>query len=395
MRSWPCCGSGTASRRRRPPPTSTSSSRRAPNGTCSSREDHPPDPHQPAGGVVDSELGAPGAPRPRPRRPAGAHPAPAPAPGRCLRRRAGLPAAHARDLPGAGHRHPGVVAGPGAPARHRGGREQGRRRLRRARLARRGRDHRGGWLPGDPAYPGPGRLRPMTTPGRSRTGVASSAIVESGRMRPLELASGTVRGMDAEPPVFPAVEPLSSTRAAFEQVVLAALQTPPCVVSFSGGRDSSAVLAVAAHVARREGLPLPVPVTLRFPDDPATQEDDWQELVLRHLGIDDRVTLSFTDELDVLGPYARETLRTLGPIWPANAHIHVAIAEQARGGCVLTGFGGDDLLTPDPLFRRVNRVLAREVRPEARDALRLAVFAGPNALRREAMRRHFRGVPPR
>ena len=44
-------------------------------------------------------------------------------------------------------------------------------------------------------------------------------------------------------------------RRALEHVVREALLRPPCGVAFSGGRDSSAVLAVAAHVARRDGLP--------------------------------------------------------------------------------------------------------------------------------------------
>ena len=57
----------------------------------------------------------------------------------------------------------------------------------------------------------------------------------------------------------------SSPRAALEAVVLRALLRPPCLVSFSGGRDSSLVLAIASDVARRHGLPLPVPATNRFP----------------------------------------------------------------------------------------------------------------------------------
>src|SRR5215212_1324990 len=51
---------------------------------------------------------------------------------------------------------------------------------------------------------------------------------------------------------------------ALEEAVLPALTQPPCLVSFSGGRDSSSVLAAATRAARREGLPAPVPVTLRI-----------------------------------------------------------------------------------------------------------------------------------
>ncbi|HZC13844.1 MAG TPA: hypothetical protein VE270_07480, partial [Thermoleophilaceae bacterium] len=70
-----------------------------------------------------------------------------------------------------------------------------------------------------------------------------------------------------------------SRRAAFEDVVRGALQRPLCVVSFSGGRDSSAVLALAMHVARCDGLPLPIPLTMRFPRYARTNEDEWRELV--------------------------------------------------------------------------------------------------------------------
>ena len=60
-------------------------------------------------------------------------------------------------------------------------------------------------------------------------------------------------------------ETAATPRAAFEAAILPGLRRSPCLVSFSGGRDSSAVLATATAVARREGLPLPVPITHRFP----------------------------------------------------------------------------------------------------------------------------------
>ena len=177
--------------------------------------------------------------------------------------------------------------------------------------------------------------------------------------------------------------------------MLRALQRPPCVVSFSGGRDSSAILAVATHVARREGLPLPIPVTLRFPGSPDAQEDSWQELVLRHLGIEDWVRLPFDDELDALGPYAQAVLDRHGLLWPANVHSHLPIAGQAPGGTVITGFGGDELLTQDPLCLRVNQVMGGKVRIQRRDVLRLAAFFGPKPVRRAGMRHRLRDVLPR
>lgn len=74
-----------------------------------------------------------------------------------------------------------------------------------------------------------------------------------------------------------------------EHAVLPAVSRPPCVVTFSGGRDSSLVLAVAANVARREGLPQPVPATINFKGIKTAEESSWQELVIRHLGLDEWV----------------------------------------------------------------------------------------------------------
>jgi asparagine synthase (glutamine-hydrolysing) len=130
---------------------------------------------------------------------------------------------------------------------------------------------------------------------------------------------------------------------ALERALLEPLQRPPCVVSFSGGRDSSAVLAVATDVARRHGLALPIPVTMRFPGEPRADESAWQELVLEHLGLTAEV-VELHDELDALGAIATATLRRIGVRWPANGYLHAPVLEVARGGSLLTGAGGDELL---------------------------------------------------
>ena len=203
----------------------------------------------------------------------------------------------------------------------------------------------------------------------------------------LEIASGEVLGTDERCPPLPAAGGRESPRAALEEVVRRALLRAPCVVSFSGGRDSSALLALAVHVARREELPLPVAVTLRFAECPDSHEDEWQDSVLTHLRVEDRVRLDFVDELDVLGPYSRRLVRAHGVRWPPNVHSHLPIAELAPGGTVITGFGGDELLTPYPLFLRMNQVLTGRVRPRPRDVLRLAALRGPGQARRAGARR--------
>ena len=112
---------------------------------------------------------------------------------------------------------------------------------------------------------------------------------------------------------------------ALESAVLRVLQRPPCAVSFSGGRDSSAVLALATHLARREGLPLPIPATNRFPAVESSNETEWQERVVTHLGLDEWVRLEHDDELDCVGSIAQETLGRHGLLWPFNAHFHVPL----------------------------------------------------------------------
>src|SRR5215471_11329425 len=138
-------------------------------------------------------------------------------------------------------------------------------------------------------------------------------------MSALEIAAGfPLPGGVSLPGLIPSeVEP----RLAFAQSMVAALSRPPCVVSFSGGRDSSLVLALAAEVARGEGLPLPIPVTVRPAGDSDREEHEWQERVVGQLGLDDWVRVEIGDELDCVGPEAQRLLIRHGILWPANVHF--------------------------------------------------------------------------
>ncbi|HEU4975495.1 MAG TPA: asparagine synthase-related protein, partial [Baekduia sp.] len=198
-------------------------------------------------------------------------------------------------------------------------------------------------------------------------------------LTPLEVAAGLVLDPRRRPRPLPRAAG-ESPRAALEAVIRPALAHGPCLVSFSGGRDSSLVLAVAAAVARREGLPLPVPVTNRFPGAPATDESRWQEQVVGHLRLGDWVRLEHGDELDVVGPVARRVLRRHGLLWPCNAHFHVPIFERAAGGTVLTGVGGDEALSGSERGRALE-VLRGRARPVPSDLRRVAYAAAPAALR--------------
>ena len=158
---------------------------------------------------------------------------------------------------------------------------------------------------------------------------------------PVELATGLVFG--GTPRALPSDVTRCGRVQPSRRPSRRAVRTGRCFVSFSGGRDSSAVLATAAAVARRESLPLPVPVTLRASEVPSSDESEWQESVIRHLGLSDWIRLEVRDELDAVGPYARRALARHGLLWPFNAHFHSPLLEQAAGGTLLTGAGGDEL----------------------------------------------------
>jgi asparagine synthase len=207
------------------------------------------------------------------------------------------------------------------------------------------------------------------------------------RIRPVEIATGIVFGT-VPGPVAPALaaEPAATALEALERECLRALTGSPCLVSFSGGVDSSLVLAAATRVARREGLPLPVPATNRFASAPDSDESDWQELVVRRLGLDDWLRFDLTDELDVVGPVATRGLRRHGLLWPFNAHFHAPLLEAAEGGALLTGIGGDELFGVSR-WDRAGRVVTAQVRPRARDLPRVALLAAPRPVRRAVLRR--------
>jgi asparagine synthase (glutamine-hydrolysing) len=181
-------------------------------------------------------------------------------------------------------------------------------------------------------------------------------------------------------PSPPLREPIHAPpRAVLEKILLEALTSPPCIVAFSGGRDSSALLAEATRVARAHGLDDPIPHTTRFMHAERTEESEWQEIVIAHLGLGEWTRSEAADELDALGPLATEVLRRYGVHWPGNIHTFKLILRPAAGGSLVTGNGGDELFGAwsggrIALLRRA-RTLPR------RDDLRpLALSLLPNSL---------------
>lgn len=202
----------------------------------------------------------------------------------------------------------------------------------------------------------------------------------------LEIAAGVVAGRAATAPGLPLDAPSATPIEELEKAILPALLRPPCFVSFSGGRDSSLILAVATSVARREGLEPPVPATNTFPDAPESDERAWQELVVRRLALQEWLRLDYDDELDIVGPVARAVLRRHGLLFPFNAFFHAPILEAAAGGSLLTGVGGDDCLRGVSHFQLV---LARRARPRSYELPRLAARVLPIPLRVAVRRRRF------
>lgn len=171
----------------------------------------------------------------------------------------------------------------------------------------------------------------------------------------IEVLSSVLLGRD-DPSPGPLPEAGAGVRATLDAVLCPALARGPCFVSFSGGRDSSAVLALACDAARRHGLALPIPVTMRFPAARDADERSWQELVLAHLGVSRHEVVTLGEELDALGPAGAAFLRRHGVRWPANAYMHAPLTELARGGTILTGVGGDELFENSSPPRRLRSV---------------------------------------
>jgi asparagine synthetase B (glutamine-hydrolysing) len=218
----------------------------------------------------------------------------------------------------------------------------------------------------------------------------TSSITETGsesvrllRVSAVEAATDDAIGLsDTEPPLPPPgpLQPL----AALESALRPALQRTPCLIQFSGGRDSSVLLAVAMQLARREGLPEPVPATLRFPGVPSTHESHWQEMVLRHLGITDWHRQTIVDsEMEMVGPIARGVLSRHGLLCPATGFFVVPLLEAAGEGTLVSGIDGDGLFNGG----NIRAVMALKERPELRDPLRIAKALAPAALRRAHTRR--------
>ncbi len=201
------------------------------------------------------------------------------------------------------------------------------------------------------------------------------------QLGPLEVVTGFVGGpAPGVAPLSPGANAGLTPRQALEAEVARALARPPCAVTFSGGRDSSAVLALATAVARRDGYSLPIPVTSRYEGAPESDETGWQEAVVSHLGLPDWEIVHHTDDLDLIGPIARPVLQRWGPLFPTTAYSIVPFTGTAAGGSLLTGLGGDQVLASGDILR-ASRLLSFQQRPRLGDWRIIGAFFAPQALR--------------
>lgn len=204
------------------------------------------------------------------------------------------------------------------------------------------------------------------------------------RMTAFETAVGWIFGLD---PTEPSAgnERSSNARHALESVIRdALLATGPTFIAFSGGRDSSAILALAVSLARREGIDPPVPVTEAYPGVAAASETEWQERVLSHLGVGDWIRIVHDGDDDLLGRAATQSLRQHGHLWPPTLHLKGDLFRFARGGTLLTGEGGDSLLG----VRRITPLtglLHGRVHPQGRAAVEVLRSLAPRVIRRRML----------
>ncbi len=213
--------------------------------------------------------------------------------------------------------------------------------------------------------------------------VADDAVARPAVLGDDELAGGWC--FERSPPVVPEIAP-RDPRSVLEEEILRALQASPCIVSFSGGCDSGCILALAVHLARREGLPEPIAMTERYPNaHPDENEDSWQEFVIRELAVTEWERIEVPSD-EIIGESSARLCARGGVLWPPFFHTYEPLIARARGGTLLTGEYGDEATMPAD-GALVADLLALRRRPSPRAVATALGWAGPRALRHALARR--------
>lgn len=223
--------------------------------------------------------------------------------------------------------------------------------------------------------------------------MAGDAALGLPPIEPLEVCSGVVVGRRRSPCSASGRPAKHSTvRGVLEDLLIPALRMDPCFMSFSGGRDSAALLSFGTRLARERGLSDPVPVTIRITNRPASYESDWQEITIDHLGLRRWEIVTIGDELDPLGPLATKALRRHGLYWPPVAHRIMPLLEVARGHVIVFGTGGDEVFSPWGRHAALEKLDVRG-RPFRQTVKRAAFNLLPERLRIYVRLRRYRDLP--
>lgn len=175
----------------------------------------------------------------------------------------------------------------------------------------------------------------------------------------LTIRRGTISTRRYWDPLFPGRRPdwideadLGRFDELLDESVARLLALGPAGIYLSGGLDSVAVGALAADHARRNELPIPLALSLVFPEpysEKVTQTGVAAQLSLPQL---------FAELDDALGEggLVRAALRNGGlsaPMQNPWLPAYQSLARQARGrgrDVILTGSGGDEWLTVTPVY---------------------------------------------
>jgi Asparagine synthase len=195
----------------------------------------------------------------------------------------------------------------------------------------------------------------------------------------LDVASGVVLG-NLGRPEWPAAE-ADPLEVLFDEARLA-LQRGRCVVAFSGGRDSSAILAAMLHVARRDGFDDPLALTARWPGNEDADESAWQEHVAQELSLRHWEIITPGTDFDLLGPISTDLLRKHGLLWPAPVAAMLPMIDAAGEGILVTGEGGDEVFGTWSLATAWDRLRRGQARLRGLRAVAGAALPGWHRRRR-------------
>jgi len=214
---------------------------------------------------------------------------------------------------------------------------------------------------------------------------------------PLEMAVEYPFGNEAEPKRAGRLRAGTASR----DDVLAVLALPiaellaagPVGVLFSGGRDSSALLALATTTAKRLGLAAPAAITCVYPELPDPDELAAQRAVIDAVRPGDWIRIEVRDEQDLLGPAAQRGLRRHGYLYPATTHSWEPIYAAVPGFRLLDGEGGDEVFGHSRATALAHLIRRRGV-PYAGRRGQVTVAVAPSMVRKAASRRAARAELP-